>query len=88
MRFVGTKNGSPLEFDVQDEYDLKKQIEMALDRLKELTGDTTLREDILSRIANSVVEEANLFADIHIGEVTPDTGAIPAGNLQEGTNDC
>jgi hypothetical protein len=75
MRLKGTIAGKQFETEVEDEYDLKKQIEIVHERFKQAAEEhaVDLREDIVSQIANSIVRDANLFEEVLVGEVTTST---------------
>ncbi len=75
MRLKGTIAGKQLETEVEDEYDLKKQIEIVHERFKQAAEEHTvdLREDIVSQIANSIVRDANIFEEVLVGEITTST---------------
>lgn len=79
MRITGTITGHPLDLTVQDEYDLKTQIELVHDALEAsaIEHSTALRDDIVSRIANGIVTDILVFDDVRLGEVATETATVP-----------
>ena len=79
MRITGTMNNQPFDLTVQDEYDLKVQIELVRERLEVQASENAvkLREDIVSRIATGIVTDILVFDDVRLGEVATETASVP-----------
>jgi hypothetical protein len=96
MRVKGETCYMPFDIEVLDEYDLKKQIEIVKEALKEPMEryDVKFRDDILSVIAESIVRDVNVAEFVNLGEVSngelpelPPASGDPVADVKEAGHD-
>lgn len=78
MDITGKLAGRPFGYRVSDAYSMGDVIGLVFDALKRLASDRGMdvRADLEVHIADAIVDQANLFPEVRVGEVTAEPPSI------------